>query len=237
MEDRSVFDLTSDAPAHRVAYGAHPDQVMDVVGTGLESSHPIALLHGGYWRPQFDRTYLRPLASTLGASVTTYNVEYRRVPGDPEGQWEDVQSALAHIAAHEGPPIVIGHSAGGHLALLAAIHRPEFVRACLAVAPVTDLVAAEESDADDGAVRDFLGGPAREFAHLDPARLPRPTVDYLVVHGTRDIRVPVEMSHDYGDTITQDVGHFEWVDPRTPACALIIDQALRWAEPRHQPTR
>lgn len=122
-------------------------------------------------------------------------------------------------------------------ALRAAIHRPDVVRACLAIAPITDLRAAEASNADEGAVHDFLGGQAEAFADLDPARLPRPEVDYLVMHGSLDRRVPVSMSHDYGETTTQEVGHFEWVDPRTPACASVIDQALRWARPQGSDTR
>jgi len=105
------------------------------------------------------------------------------------------------------------------------------MRACLAIAPITDLRAAEIADADDGAVPAFLGSPAADHPDLDPARLPRPDIDFVVMHGARDIRVPVTMSHDYGETTTQDVGHFEWVDPRTNACALIINQALTWAVP------
>jgi acetyl esterase/lipase len=231
MEDRSVFDLVASHAVQSVQYGDHPDHVMDVTGQDHRSGHPVALLHGGYWRPEFDRTYLRPLAASLAHHVTVYNVEYRRVPGHPAWQFDDVCSALAHICSLGSPPVVVGHSAGGHLALLSAIHRPELVYACLAIAPITDLCAAEASDADGGAVAAFLGSPALDHPELDPARLPRPEVDYLIVHGTRDIRVPVEMSHDYGDTTTQDVGHFEWVDPRTPACALVIDQVRKWAEP------
>lgn len=231
MEDRSVFDLVAPHAIPQAHYGDGPDHVMDVLGEHRVSAHPVALLHGGYWRPEFDRTYLRPLAVRLADHVPVYNVEYRRVPGHPGWQFEDVCSALAHISSLGTPPVVLGHSAGGHLALLAAIHRPELLRACLAVAPITDLRATEASDADEGAVAAFLGSPAVDHPELDPARLPRPEIDYLVVHGTRDIRVPVEMSHNYGDTTTQDVGHFEWVDPRTPACAHVIDQALTWAVP------
>jgi len=231
MEDRSVFDLVLPHAIPQAHYGDGPDHVMDVLGEHHVSAHPVALLHGGYWRPEFDRTYLRPLAGHLAQHVTVYNIEYRRVPGQPAWQFDDVCSALAQIRSLGAPPVVLGHSAGGHLALLAAIHRPELLRACLAIAPITDLRAAELANADDGAVHAFLGSPAVDHPELDPSRLPRPDGDYLVVHGTRDIRVPVEMSHDYGDTRTQDVGHFEWVDPRTPACAQVIDQALTWAVP------
>lgn len=232
-----MFDLVADGPEQHLHYGEHPDQVMDVVGVSSENAHPVVLVHGGYWRPEFDRTYLRPLAQRLGSHARTYNVEYRRFPGHPDWQLGDVCAAIDFVARNDATPIVVGHSAGGHLSLLAAIHRPDIVHACLAIAPVTDLRAAEADDADDGAVPAFLGGSAEDHPHLDPARLPRPGVDYLVVHGTRDVRVPVSMSHDYADTVTQECGHFEWVDPRTAACASVIDQVLRWAEPRGPATR
>lgn len=231
MEDRSVFDLTVESVGTE-PYGEDPDHVLEITGEHREGTRPIALIHGGYWRPEFDRTYLRPLAARLGKHVRTYNIEYRRVPGHPRWQIDDVCAALEFITAGGRAPVVIGHSAGGHLALVAAVHRPDVMHACLAIAPVTDLRAAEASNADDGAVRAFLGSEADAFGDLDPARLPRPSVEYRVLHGTEDIRVPVTMSYDYGDTTTQQVGHFEWVDPRTPACALVIDQALLWAEPQ-----
>ncbi|MBM3669043.1 MAG: hypothetical protein FJW97_03380 [Actinobacteria bacterium] len=179
-----------------------------------------------------DRPHLpAPTRGTAGAPRDRLQHRIPAGPGHPTWQFDDVCSALAHIGTLGNPPVVLGHCAGGHLALLAAIHRPELMRACLAIAPITDLRAAEIADADDGAVPAFLGSPAADHPDLDPARLPRPDIDFVVMHGARDIRVPVTMSHDYGETTTQDVGHFEWVDPRTNACALIINQALTWAVP------
>jgi len=81
MEDRSVFDLEASDTPSSVAYGGHPDHVMDAYGEHRPSDYPVALLHGGYWRPEIDRTYLRPLAARLAHHVTVYNIEYRRVPG------------------------------------------------------------------------------------------------------------------------------------------------------------
>lgn len=232
MEDRSLFDIEAPKALREVRYGDVDDQVMDVVGHVPKGARPIALLHGGFWRPAFDRAHLRPLTVALADKTAVYNVEYRRVPGEPMWQFDDVCAALARITELEGrSPVVIGHSAGGHLALLAAIHRPDLVHACIAVAPVSDLGAAEARGDGNGAVAEFLGGSAADHIMLDPARLPRPTVPWVVLHGDDDIRVPVDMSHAYHDAVvTHEVGHFEWMDPRTDAAAHMIERAWGWAD-------
>jgi acetyl esterase/lipase len=231
-EDRSVFDLRYITPANTFSYGEHEDQIIDFY-LSLESTKPtIVLIHGGYWRPEYDRKHLAPLAqkfTELGWPVAL--IEYRRIIGNADAAMSDVVSAIEELINQNRKLILIGHSAGGHLALLAANKLD--VLGVIALAPVTDLVKAEELDLDEGAVSDFLGGPASLRVDLDPARQPTSTVPTTLIHGVLDIRVPIAFSRDYVARAAssniklielESIGHFELIDPRHKVFDLILKQ-------------
>src|SRR5687767_5756925 len=107
----------------------------------------VALIHGGFWRPAYDRVHLRPMAAALrDLGWEVVSIEYRRVPGDPDATVSDVRAALSAAA----PDVIAGHSAGGHLALWAAA---TMGLKAVALAPVADLRLAEELNLDGGAVK------------------------------------------------------------------------------------
>jgi acetyl esterase/lipase len=231
-EDRSVFDLTYIAPAKTFSYGKHEDQVIDFYLPDESDRATVVLIHGGYWRSEYHRKHLAPLAqklTDLGWPVAL--IEYRRISGDPDAALSDVVSAIQKVRNFNRNLILIGHSAGGHLALLAA--NKLSVLGVFALAPVTDLVKAEELNLDEGAVSNFLGGPASLRVDLDPIRQPVLTVPTTLIHGVLDIRVPVVFSRDYvakaeSSNIKfielESVGHFELIDPRHTIFELILEQ-------------
>ena len=94
-------------PVEPVAYGDHPDQVVDWRGDGPV----VAVFHGGFWRPVWDRTTTIPLAIALARSGwRTANIEYRRRAGRWQEMLDDVRAAAALVQ----PDVAVGHSAGGH---------------------------------------------------------------------------------------------------------------------------
>ncbi len=231
--------LTRPAPAPDavVAYGPGGEQVADVrFARGAAPGRPLlVLVHGGFWRPQFDRVHVRPMAEALAAAGwTTVAPEYRRVPGRPDLAVGDVHAAVRAIPGQPelaGRPVVlVGHSAGGHLALqTAATPEPPHVPAgVLALAPVADLRLAQELRLDGDAVPAFLGEDAAARPDLDPARLPAPVGEARIVHGTRDGIVPVAVSESYvrrhpGTGLTTvDDGHFALIDPRSAAWPTVL---------------
>ncbi|SOC53623.1 alpha/beta hydrolase family protein [Ornithinimicrobium cerasi] len=197
-------------------YGAHPDQVVEVLAPAGVPRGAAVLLHGGYWRAQFTWGLMEPLAQDLvGRGWEVANVEYRRLgTEDPEpsaaargGAWPtsliDATSALAAVADHlrrsgvHLPVVSVGHSVGGQLALLTAAQ----VDAVVALAPVTDLARTREEGLGEDAVRGVIPEPPEErpeaYAEGSPVhQLPvgRPT---LLVHGDADTRVPLTHSEDY----------------------------------------
>jgi acetyl esterase/lipase len=261
-----------------MAYGASQDQVGDLYLPEAEQPPVICLLHGGYWRMPWGRDHIAPLAvplTQLGFAV--WNLEYRRVraaaesgagggrsggggrDGGRDGGWpgtlQDVGAGIDCLATWErrldlDRVTVVGHSAGGHLALWAAAQggehgngfgfRPTRVRVAAAVglAPVVDLVWAYEHGCGNGAVENFLGGspgeyPGRYREASPAARLPL-GVRQLILHGTPDEDVPVEISRRYaqaavaaGDDLTfmelPDVSHMDLVDPASPSTAILFD--------------
>ncbi len=112
-----------------VAYGEHPEQVAEIWANEPEAPL-VVVVHGGFWKQEYDRSHCRGLAlglSTLG--VTTVLLEYRRVGGG--GGWpttfDDVRIGLRKLVQHHpraSRRIVVGHSAGGQLALWAAASEP-----------------------------------------------------------------------------------------------------------------
>jgi acetyl esterase/lipase len=197
----------------------------------------VVFLHGGFWRAAWDRSHVGPLAADLAArGYPVACLEYRRT-GQSGGGWpgtfEDILAGVAaapELAGVPGPPILAGHSAGGHLALWAATRLP--VRGVLALAPVADLAEAYRLGLDGDAVASLLGGgpeglPQR-YAEAEPAP---PAVPTIVLHGRRDAQVPIQLSRGYaaraGTAVRlvelPDAEHFGLIDPLSPAWSTVVD--------------
>ncbi len=236
---RDVLSRPAGLPDAVVRYAAHPDGLIDVhVPTGRPRGL-LLLVHGGYWRAEHDRVHVRPMAEALrGEGWLVATPEYRRTgaPADRAGGWpttyDDVRLAALRapellaglgLLPDDLPTVVVGHSAGGHLALLLACDlEPDRV---VALAPVGDLHDAYARDLDDGAAAALMGGSpeelAEEYAAADPAlRLQSPPAGAVVLlHGTADDLVPPAnnaWAHgvDHVEVLMLDgADHFDVIDP------------------------
>lgn len=243
-EDRSILTRAAPPPDDVVAYGPGPEQVADVRFTKDPAvRRPLVLLiHGGFWRPDFDRAHTGPMAAALAeAGWTVAALEYRRVPHQPGDAVEDIARACqvlpGKIASHDGRALLMGHSAGGHLALWAASKRPASqIVGALALAPVADLQLAHELNLDGGAALDFLGEAPSARPDLDPKRMPAPTTPTSIVHGDSDEIVPLRLAESYvathaGTRLVKvpGAGHFALIDPLTPAWGIVTAELDRLA--------
>jgi acetyl esterase/lipase len=225
----SVLDRSAPPPELTLRYGPRPEHVVDLrfpPAVPGRAAPLIVLIHGGFWRPAYDRTHLGPMSHALAAAGYMVAVpEYRRAGMAEEGwtgTFDDIALAAGQVAgiagAHGADTSAVtwaGHSAGGHLALWAAA-RPGLPRSgtgspwrgpspaarVIALAPCASLRLCAEWNLGGGAVRSLMGGGPEEvperYAVADPAALPPPPVPVTLVHGTADDQVPVGMSRAFG---------------------------------------
>jgi acetyl esterase/lipase len=244
----SVSTLEQPLPDAVVRYAAHDDGLVDVhlpVGESAALPPLVVLLHGGFWRQAHDRKHTRGTASALaGEGFVVATPEYRRSGG--AGGWpttlRDVDTALgalpgllAGLGVLVDDVTVVGHSAGGHLALWLA-NQPHRLRRVVGLAPVADLRAAAAAGLGEGATQRFLGGGPEDvperYDDADPAtRLhDRPSCDVVLVHGDRDDVVPVSVSEGLAAAhpfvrLERVAGadHFAVMDPRSSAWPAVLE--------------
>ena len=224
----------------RLRYGSDEHQFGDLRVPKGSGRFPAAMfVHGGFWRAKYDLGHAGFLCAALTkAGFATWSLEYRRV-GNPGGGWpgsfEDVTVGYQFLKQlNRKYPIdvnrliVLGHSAGGQLALALAAHHNS-MRAIVSLAGVTNLRRAWELHLSNDAVAEFLGGPPERvpdhYHEASPAELDI-HCKQLLVHGSEDDIVPVAMSRDYAKQKKQKTenvtlleipktGHFEIVDPES----------------------
>jgi acetyl esterase/lipase len=227
-------------PRHE-AYGSHACQRADLYLPHGEAAVPVVvLLHGGSWQAKYGKGYMHFVAADLARrGFAVWNAEYRRLGKD--GGWpmtfDDVVAAVEHLPALGEPRLdlddvtILGHSAGGQLALYAA-SRTAPRRVVAMAAPLNLAVAGENAQA-------LMGGTAEQvperYAACDPMRLLPLGIPTLLVHGCDDGTVPLRRSRDYaaaaravGDDVelieVPGADHRAPVDPRSDAWQAVAER-------------
>jgi acetyl esterase/lipase len=219
-----VIDLFARTQRHR--YGSHRQNRADLyVPRDGSGPHPVVvLLHGGYWRATYGKIVMKPLAADLvRRGYAAWNVEYRRIGRHQGGGYpmtfDDVAAGIDLLASigderlDLGDVTLIGHSAGGHLALWAASRDDSGVQfsRVIAQAPITNLVATgPPAYALMGGRPDAL---AERYAQCDPMQLLPPPAPTLVVHGDDDMTIPIGRSREYVEAARAAGGDVELIEP------------------------
>jgi acetyl esterase/lipase len=242
------------------AYGDLPRQKGEwwvPPGAGTGPLPTVVLVHGGYWRGGYDLSLEDAVAADLASrGFLVWNVDYRPSSEPWPATLTDAARAFDHTASgayaaqvDRDRLAVVGHSAGGHLALwLASRGRvpaggpgasPSLPppTLCVAQAPVAGLAEGAVLGLGGGAVVALLEGtPASvpdRYAAADPTALLPSGVRSVLVHADGDDLVPIGQSTGYlaaataaGDDcrlVRFDGGHVEHLDPASSACAALRD--------------
>jgi acetyl esterase/lipase len=228
-------------------YGSDPNQFGELRVPKGSGRFPVVMnIHGGYWRAKYDLKHAGHLCAALTArGLATWNLEYRRV-GNPGGGWpgsfEDVRSGYRYVSQiaqrynlDPARMVVMGHSAGGQLALCLAGHEPS-LKSVVSLAGVVDLQQAWELHLSDNAVVAFLGGEPRSvpdhYREADPMQLKIAQATQWLIHGAADDSVPPYLSRSYteqkkkrGENVhyleISTAGHLDLIDPRSIAWAKV----------------
>ena len=140
------------------------------------------VVHGGYWKAQYDRSLMEGLCVDLAVhGLAAWNLEYRRVGGG--GGWPDtfldVAAGVDHLAELDAGldvsrVVAVGHSAGGQLAFWAAArpglpedgpgHAPRVViTGAVSQAGVLDLALGAGLVPSSTPTRALLGDPSQNY--------------------------------------------------------------------------
>jgi acetyl esterase/lipase len=181
--------LPRPAPTAVLSYGNMATQAVDVFRPeGVGPFPVVVLIHGGCWRdlPGAGREQLRHLGADLARrGIATWSIGYRRADetgGGYPGTFEDVATAVDRLRDDAARydldltrTILLGHSAGGHLALWAAARHRLPAESPLRRAEPFPVGAARESAASSSSAASTSRGgsvPRRsEFTHPRSCRL------------------------------------------------------------------
>jgi acetyl esterase/lipase len=253
-------------PNAEVRFGTASAQGVDVFVPDGVGPHPVAILvHGGCWSVHTaGREQLRHLGADLSRrGIAVWSIGYRRANeagGGYPGTYQDVATAI-DLLPNLGPAyrldpsrsVLVGHSAGGHLALWAAARAglptnsplktrdPFLPPQVISLAGIGDVRrSAAGICGDDIAQR--LAAPVAPgvqvdpYADVSPAALPPPESHIVMVSALLDRLVPPTLADDHVHAMRAkgkwsidliriaDAGHFDIVTPGTAAWDDVVRQ-------------
>lgn len=266
LNPQDINKLPSTPADKRIGYGTDVLQFGDLRLPKTQGQHPVAIIiHGGCWLSAYaDLHDTAALSSTLtAAGIATWNIEYRRVD-NPGGGWmgtfQDISLAVDYLQtlAKTYPlnlkrVVIIGHSAGGHLALWAAgrgrlpkdsplyVSNPLRVRGVINLAGPGNLrmvFPIQKESCGATPITKLLGGTPEEvpdrYKIASPAEMLPLKVEQIMITGAQDTILPPKYSQEYekqarqsGDKVTlrvvENTGHFEVIAPGTIAWSVVED--------------
>jgi acetyl esterase/lipase len=259
VELAAFVALPRHSPTTVLQYGAAAAQAVDLFVPAGSGPHPVAILiHGGCWSATTaGREQLRHIGAELAKlGIAVWSIGYRRANEDGggyPGTFLDVGAAIDRLRADAdrfhldlSRTVLVGHSAGGHLALWAMARdtlpetsplyraKPFMPGSAISLAGIGDLEAFARFVpvlCGPGVIERLMPAAtsAEAYAEVSPAALPSPKGKVVMISGILDRLVPPYAAHDYARamrrkqaTATERVdipgaGHFDLVTPGTDA--------------------
>ena len=243
-----------------ITYGDDPLQRVEVWRATAPANTALVFIHGGCWLNAYDLNHAKGFYHALAEKgITTYAVEYRRT-GDEGGGWpgslHDVEAgitaSLDDVARSNSKQTVVlaGHSAGGHLALLAvqslgavspgtiksdnansghANNTNVQIQSVLGLAAITDVAKyATGTNSCQSATPAFMGGEPSTAESAYIAATPdssKSDIPFHLLHGSSDSIVPVHHASLTGaaSTIVPSGGHFDWLHPESTSFHALLE--------------
>ncbi|WP_414830641.1 alpha/beta hydrolase family protein [Alteromonas sp. H39] len=230
---RALLELPVSKAEASFHYGDDPLQVIYQYGALSDTQTVVVFIHGGCWLNAYDIAHSKGWMTYLAtAGLTVFGVEYRRT-GDEGGGWpgskNDIIAALNTLhdrftaTGYPQNVVVAGHSAGGHLALLAGEAATLRIDKIIGLAAITDITRyAQGTNSCQQATSAFMGG--------EPAQIPaayaeaQPVIrkwegKVVLMQGTADAIVPVSHASlsRSKQVLVDDAGHFDWLYPGSVA--------------------
>lgn len=239
---QAVTALPARAADHTISYGSDPLQhgLLWIPATN-QAKTLVVLVHGGCWLNAFGVDHTQAMATALNqAGHPVWALEYRR-SGDPGGGWpgslNDIKAALQQLhllkthGVNTSEVTLMGHSAGGHLALLAASELPNINwRQIIGLAAITDVsrYALGSNSCQQATMRFMDGMPHEQAAAYQQANLIYRSLpeQVLLLQGDADRIVPQLQSrlHKVRAEVVAGAGHFDWIHPGSPAFDRLLEQ-------------
>ena len=190
----------------------------------------VALIHGGFWRRAYGPEGFEPHCEALRQlGYDAANVRYRRV-GERGGGFPNTCLDVVDALRSLGPlTAVVGHSAGGQLALWAAKELDPRPRVVISVAGINDLARSRALEYGARQIDAFAG---KKIAQADPvARVPigartvliSPMADFDA--GRELTRTYAAAARGAGDDveIVEPIGdHFDVIDTGSEVWAAVL---------------
>ena len=213
----------------------------------MYSDKALIFIHGGCWLNAYGYEHAKGMYHALAElGMGVYVTEYRRV-GDEGGGWpgslDDVTQAISTALKrieNEGRYTniyIAGHSAGGHLALLAAqrlsssslnLSRANIKR-IIGLAAITDIQSyAMGHNSCQSATAKFMNGTPEDVPTAYQRATPRPTHGSLpitLLQGDADSIVPARHAVLSGTNqkIIKNGGHFDWLHPESTSFDALLE--------------
>ncbi len=238
-----------------LSYGSNKMQVGELrlpPAAGDSASPLVIIIHGGCWVSSYaDYHFMDNFSQAItDLGYATWNIEYRAL--GTGGEWpivfQDINKAVdySRVLAQNylidiNKVAVIGHSAGGHLALWTAsrinikatsdlyIEHPLSIRGVISLAGIANVSG---NNSCGGLANNVIGVPLSPMSDMlvqrrletSPLQMLPTKIKTILISGSTDEIVPSSMGIEYSTAATtlgddslhyilQGLGHFDLIDP------------------------
>ncbi len=241
-----VIELPVQRPSKILEYG---DNALQFGELWLpKNQHPgasplVVLIHGGCWLNTYNINHTHALSTALAhVGYAVWSIEYRRT-GDDGGGWpgslRDIEKAISYIMNIKSADFdatnvaLVGHSAGGHLALLAgsSLTDTPSIKGVIGLAAITDVTKyARGNNSCQTATSKFFDAMPSDAPNAYKLANPAQKKNHhntILIHGSKDNIVPIAHSSYLPSassvTITG-AGHFDMIHPGTESFQALLRQ-------------